>query len=69
MLLKRKAMHHVQNVMVVNGCITVCSFFGFASSDELEERLAVAATMFLTAIAFKIVVANDIPKVNYSTIL
>ena len=70
MLLKRKATYHVQNVMVVNGCITVCSFFGFAiGSDELEERLAVAATMFLTAIAFKIVVANDIPKVNYSTIL
>ena len=70
MLLKRKATYHVQNVMVVYGCITVCCFFGFAINLEgLEERLTVASTMFLTAIAFKIVVANDIPKVNYSTIM
>lgn len=70
MLLRRKPTYHVQNVMAVFGCITVCCFFGFAILPEgLEERLAVTTTCLLTAVAFKIVVAHDIPKVNYMTIM
>ena len=70
MLLRRKPTYHVQNVMAVFGCITICCFFGFAILPEgLEERLAVTSTCLLTAVAFKIVVAHDIPKVNYMTIM
>ena len=70
MLLCRKSRFHVLNVMLVNFCITLGSFFAICIPlDMVGERLSVASTMFLTAIAFKIVVANDVPKVSYSTIM
>merc|ERR1712079_582298 len=50
--------------------ICLCSFAVFAiEGTELADRLSVVFTMLLTAVAFKIVVADTLPKVAYTTLL
>lgn len=68
--LERKPEYYVKNVMAVMVCICLSSFAAFAiDSTDLASRLSVVFTMLLTAVAFKIVIADALPKVGYSTVL
>ena len=62
--------YYVKNVMAVMCAITVLSFSAFGIvSDDLASRLSVVLTLLLTAVAFKIVIADSLPKVGYSTVM
>eukprot|EP00656_Telonema_subtile_P012160 TRINITY_DN16105_c0_g2_i1.p1 TRINITY_DN16105_c0_g2~~TRINITY_DN16105_c0_g2_i1.p1 ORF type:complete len:330 (-),score=77.62 TRINITY_DN16105_c0_g2_i1:192-1181(-) len=68
--LLRKPMHYLIDVL---GFILALSVLGFVvfflPEDQVAERVEVVLTLLLTAVAFKMVIGDTIPKVNYQTIL
>merc|ERR1712113_633605 len=68
--IERKPEYYINNVMGVSASICLCSFSAFAIEIEsLGDRLAVVLTMMLTAVAFKMVIADMLPKVAYMTVM
>merc|ERR1712173_375029 len=56
--------------MGVMVCICLSSFAACGiSSRDLADRLGVVFTMMLTAVAFKIVIGEELPKVGYRTVM
>jgi len=68
--IERKPDYYIKNVMCVMAVICFICFFAFAiPSEELGDRLSVVLTMVLTAVAFKLVIGDALPKVAYSTVM
>jgi len=66
----RKSEYYTLNVMGVMACICMLSFVAFAiDAEDLADRASVVLTLLLTAVAFKLVVADALPKISYVTVL
>lgn len=68
--IERKPDYYVKNVMCVMAVICFICFFAFAiPSEDLGDRLSVVLTMVLTAVAFKLVIGDALPKISYFTVM
>jgi len=66
----RKSGYYVWTVLAVISSICFLSFTAFAIDPEyLDQRMSIVLTLLLTAVAFKLVVADMLPKVSYWTVL
>eukprot|EP00823_Brevimastigomonas_motovehiculus_P000389 TRINITY_DN1047_c0_g1_i1.p1 TRINITY_DN1047_c0_g1~~TRINITY_DN1047_c0_g1_i1.p1 ORF type:complete len:348 (+),score=87.96 TRINITY_DN1047_c0_g1_i1:101-1144(+) len=66
----RKSESYLWNVGVVTFIIVSLAFLAFCMRpEELSNRLAVTLTLLLTAVAFKLMVSDSLPKVAYLTLL
>jgi len=60
----------VVNVCLVVGALCATGLIVFSlGTDDLNDRINVILTLLLTAVAFKFVIADAIPKVGYSTLI
>jgi len=60
----------VTNVCAIIGALCATGLIVFAlGTDDLNDRINVILTLLLTAVAFKFVIADAIPKVGYSTLI
>ena len=67
---KRNYTFFIVNVMVVITLIITLSWTSMLiHPDQLDERLSVTLTLLLTAVAFKFVVVESLPKLSYLTYL
>ena len=67
---KRNWGFYTHNIMSVMLAICLVSNVVFAiPPEDLADRLSVVLTSLLTAVAFKLVVEENIPKLSYSTLL
>ena len=67
---ERLSRYYLMNIIVVMLMLSTLSFVVFAlPSTGLNDRISVHLTLLLTAVAFKLVIADLIPKVGYSTLL
>ena len=59
---------YVTNVVLVMLMLSLLGFTAFAlPPDALSDRIDIMLTLLLTAVAFKFVIADAIPKVGYNT--
>jgi hypothetical protein len=66
----RKSDYYIYNVLVVVWAITSICFFAFLFPIEAwESRGNLITTLLLTAVTFKFVVAQSLPKVPFFTLL
>jgi hypothetical protein len=66
----RKPQYYIYNVLVPILLLSLMAFaVFFFEVSELGDRLSVALTLVLTSVAFKFVVAADLPKISYNTLL
>lgn len=64
----RKSAYYSTNIMWVMSCLVFLNFSVFAIPvTDLADRLSVGLTLLLTAIAFKLVIADDLPRLAYWT--
>lgn len=64
----RKSSFYTYNVMMIMSGICAISFTAFAMpTEDLADRLSVVLTVLLTAVAFKLVIADSLPKIAYWT--
>lgn len=60
----------VWNVVLLMGLICSTSIATFAvDSNETQSRMSLSITLMLTAVAFRIVTNQNLPKISYNTIL
>ena len=65
---KRSSAYYVTNVIGILAMLTLLVLTVFAVPvDDLADRIGIVLTLLLTAVAFKFVVADTVPKVGYST--
>eukprot|EP00942_MAST-04A_sp_MAST-4A-sp1_P010781 g10781.t1 len=58
----------ITNVCMIIGMLSATGLIVFTlGTDDLNDRINVILTLLLTAVAFKFVIADAIPKVGYST--
>ena len=70
MVTQRKPFYFVWNIVVPHLLINLMSLGVFAiPSTDTADRLSVSLTMVLTAVAFKLQVASDLPDLSYFTLL
>ena len=68
--LVRKYDYYVWSILGVIGSISFLSFVSFAiNADDLPGRSSLVVTLLLTAVAFKLVISDVLPKVSYWTIM
>lgn len=68
-ILRRKWFSPWVNVICMQWSVTTLAFTSFAVPvDDFENRSAVALTLILTTIAFKLFVAGEMPKVAYLSV-
>ena len=67
---QRRAAYYMWNIGLPNFLLSVLVFTSFAiSPEDLEDRLSVTLTLVLTSVAFKYMVAQELPKISYLTLL
>jgi hypothetical protein len=67
---QRRIGHYLYNVFLMVGLITSLSAAVWAiETKKIEDRLATDATLLLTIQAFKVAIADKLPKVNYLTLV
>ena len=70
MVTRRKPFYFVWNIVVPHLLINLMSLGVFAiPSTDTADRLSVSLTMVLTAVAFKLQVASDLPNLSYFTMM
>jgi len=68
MIVQRKSAHYLRTVVLPLFGLTSMTFFAFILEPaDLADRQALVVTMLLTVVAFKLVVADALPKLSYST--
>ncbi|CAG5116558.1 unnamed protein product, partial [Candidula unifasciata] len=67
--IKRKLGFYIWNVVIIVVLILALSFTTLAISPVSDGRLGVTMTLFLTSIAFKLVVKTTLPSISYLTYL
>ena len=66
--LKRKAFDYLRNVVGIMLPLSLISVESMACSiDDISGRLGTVLTILLTAVAFKLILADKLPAVSYST--
>ena len=66
--LKRKAAFYLRNVVGIMLPLTFISVLSMACAiDDVSGRLGTVLTVLLTAVAFKLILADKLPAVSYST--
>lgn len=71
-VVQRKAWFYELNVMFILFCLTTLAFVTYfitPTRDELGEMIGIDLTLILTTVAFRFVIADKLPSVNYSTVL
>ena len=66
----RRSRFYLANVLAIMSAICFLAFTSFAiPTTELGDRSGIVLTLLLTAVAFKLVISDSIPKVSYFTIM
>merc|ERR1712232_613373 len=66
----RKSGYYMTNVVAMVGGIATLTFLAFLfGPHQWEQRSAFSATLLLTSVAFKFILANALPKVPFMTLL
>jgi hypothetical protein len=66
--LKRKTGYYLKNIIFLVFMISVMEWgVFFVDTSALDSRLSIGVTLFLAAVAFNFVIAEEIPKVSHST--
>jgi len=66
----RKSKYYITNVVVMMAVLcAVCVAAWGIDVGDIADRLSVTLTMMLTAVAFKLIVGEQLPKVSYNTFL
>lgn len=67
---QRRAAYYLWNIAVPNFLLSALVFTSFAiAKEDLADRLSVTLTLVLTSVAFKYMVAQELPKISYLTLL
>ena len=67
---QRWSAYFMWNIALPNFLLSVLVFTSFAIAQEsLADRLSVTLTLVLTSVAFKYMVAQELPKISYLTLL
>jgi hypothetical protein len=67
---KREPAYFVNNIVAIMTMLSLLGMVVFAlPADSLNDRVGVILTLLLTAVAFKLVISDSIPKVGYSTLI
>ena len=67
---KRRPSYYVQNVVVIMFVLTTLGLIAYAlPPDSLGDRVNIQITLILTVVAFKFVLATQIPRTSYNTLL
>ena len=68
MVVHRKSSYYLSNIIsIMAGLVSLC-FSAFAIEvQDLADRMSIILTLLLTAVAFKFVIADSLPKLSYST--
>ena len=70
MIVARKYGHYLRTIVLPLFGLTTSTFIAFViDPTDLADRLSIVFTMLLTIVAFKLVVADKLPKLAYSTVL
>ena len=66
----RRHRFYVTNVMAIMSAICFLAFTSFGlPTEQLADRSSIVLTLLLTAVAFKLVISDSIPKVGYFTVM
>ena len=69
-VLRRRHQYFTANVLLLMGAMCSLAFVAFVVPfRDVEARSSIVLTLLLTAVAFKFVVGDALPKVSYSTAL
>ena len=64
----RRPQYYLRNIVSVVTMLSVMSLFSFAIPiKEISERINTIITLLLTTVAFKFVIGDSLPRVNYNT--
>lgn len=67
-IVQRTSAHYIRTIVLPLFGLTSMTFTAFILNPaELNDRLTIVITMLLTVVAFKLVVAEKLPKLAYST--
>ena len=67
---RRKPLYFFWNIMLPMALIEALAYGSFAvPREDVADRLSVSLTMVLTAVAFKQIIAAELPNVSYLTLL
>ena len=67
---RRRPMYFFWNIMLPMALIEALAYGSFAvPREDVADRLSVSLTMVLTAVAFKQIIAAELPNVSYLTLL
>jgi hypothetical protein len=66
----RRPQYYLLNIVVIMDMLSVLGLTVFAlPNDDLASRQAHILTLILTAVAFKFVISDSMPKIGYNTLL
>ena len=67
---RRLAMYYVQNIVLTMTMLSIIGLLCYAMEpDNIGDRLSTMFTLILTVVAFKLVLAQSLPKVAYNTLI
>jgi len=67
-VVERHRGHYIYNVFLMLACLTTLTYVSWSfKHGQVDERYTVDFTLLLTGQAFKLVIADKLPKVNYLT--
>ena len=67
---QRRAAYYMWNIALPNFLLSALVFTSFAiAPEDLADRLSVTLTLVLTSVAFKYMVAQELPRISYLTLL
>ncbi|CAK9008561.1 unnamed protein product [Durusdinium trenchii] len=67
---ERRAAYYIWNIALPNFLLSMLVFTSFAiPKEDLADRLSVTLTLVLTSVAFKYMVAQELPRISYLTLL
>ena len=67
---RRLAMYYVQNIVLTMSMLSIIGLLCYGMEpDNLGDRLSTMFTLILTVVAFKLVLAQNLPKVAYNTLI
>jgi hypothetical protein len=70
MRVRRLPKFYISNIITLMGMLSLLGFTVFAlPAKDLSDRVNIILTLLLTAVAFKFVIADAIPKIGYNTLL
>ena len=66
----RKSGYYIQNVVLLMASLAVLGMMAFfCAIDDIGSRTSISLTLLLTLVAFKFVLASQLPVISYNTLL